>query len=74
MQGDEAEQRETVEILRRSLVKIGPLPLSYSHERDRPADAGPLGMVTNPKSSPDNEACKNRLATLAYEGIEVVIP
>jgi hypothetical protein len=37
-------------------------------------DAGPLGMVTNPKSSPENEACKNWLASLPYKGIEVVIP
>ena len=37
-------------------------------------DAGPLGMVTNPKSSPENEACKNWLSGLAYRGIEVVIP
>jgi hypothetical protein len=37
-------------------------------------DAGPLGMVTNPKSSPENEACKNWLASLAYKGIGVVIP
>ena len=37
-------------------------------------DAGPLGMITNPKSSPENEACKNWLASLAYAGIEVVIP
>ena len=26
-------------------------------------DAGPLGLITNPKSSSDNEACKNLLAT-----------
>ena len=37
-------------------------------------DAGPLGMITNPKSSPENEACKNWLASLAYSGVEVVIP
>jgi hypothetical protein len=37
-------------------------------------DAGPLGMITNPKSSPENEACKNWFATLAYNGVEVVIP
>jgi hypothetical protein len=37
-------------------------------------DAGPLGMITNPKSSSDNEACKNWLAHLAYKGVEVVIP
>ena len=37
-------------------------------------DAGPLGMITNPKSSPENEACKNWLASLAYDGVEVVIP
>jgi predicted nucleic acid-binding protein len=37
-------------------------------------DAGPLGMITNPRSSPENEACKNWLASLAYNGIEVVIP
>lgn len=37
-------------------------------------DAGPLGMITNPKSSPENEACKNWLANLAYNGLEVVLP
>ncbi len=37
-------------------------------------DAGPLGMITNPKSSPENETCKNWLASLAYNGVEVVIP
>ena len=37
-------------------------------------DAGPLGMITNPKSSPENEACKNWLAALAYRGAEIVIP
>jgi predicted nucleic acid-binding protein len=31
-------------------------------------------MITNPKSSPDSEACKNWLASIAYQGIEVVIP
>ena len=37
-------------------------------------DAGPLGMVTNPKSSPENEHCRNWLATLVYKGTQVVIP
>jgi hypothetical protein len=37
-------------------------------------DAGPLGMITNPKSSPENEACKNWLANLAYSGVEIAIP
>lgn len=37
-------------------------------------DAGPLGMITNPKSSPENEACKNWPAGLTYNGFEVVIP
>jgi hypothetical protein len=31
-------------------------------------------MVTNPKSSPENEAWKNWLASLADKGVEVVIP
>lgn len=37
-------------------------------------DAGPLGMVTNPKSSPENEACKNWLSGLSHRGVEIVIP
>ncbi len=37
-------------------------------------DAGPLGMITNPKSSPENEACKDWLANLVSKGAEVVIP
>ena len=37
-------------------------------------DARPLGMITNPKSSPENEACKDWLASLAHNGVEIVIP
>ncbi len=37
-------------------------------------DAGPLGMITNPRSSPENEDCKNWLARLASKGIDIVIP
>jgi hypothetical protein len=37
-------------------------------------DAGPLGMITNPKSSPENEACKNWLPNLVAKGTEVVVP
>jgi predicted nucleic acid-binding protein len=37
-------------------------------------DAGPLGMVTNPRSSPENEACKDWLAHLASRGFDIVIP
>ena len=37
-------------------------------------DAGPLGMITNPKSSPENEACKDWLASLAYSGAQIMIP
>jgi hypothetical protein len=36
-------------------------------------DAGPLGMITNPRSSPENEAC-DWLASLAFNSIEVVVP
>ena len=31
-------------------------------------------MITNPKSSPENEACKDWLESLALKGVEVVIP
>ena len=31
-------------------------------------------MVTNPKSSPENEACKNWLSGLVFKGFEIVIP
>lgn len=37
-------------------------------------DAGPLGMITSPKSSPENEACKDWLAALARRSTAVVIP
>jgi len=37
-------------------------------------DAGPLSMVTNPKSSPESEACKDWLASMANNGAEVIIP
>ena len=31
-------------------------------------------MITNPKSSPENEACKDWLALLISKGVEVLIP
>ena len=67
MHGAETEQRETFAALRRSL------------DEDRPdgyklLDAAPLGMITNPKSSPENEACKNWLASLVHNGADVIIP
>ena len=37
-------------------------------------DAGPLGMITNPKSSPENEECKEWLASLVAKGVDIVIP
>ena len=37
-------------------------------------DAGPLGMITNPRSSPENERCKSWLTVLVQQGTEVVIP
>jgi len=37
-------------------------------------DAGPLGMVTNPKSSSETEECKDWLASLVFRGAEVAIP
>jgi len=36
-------------------------------------DAGPLGMITNPRSSPENEECKNWFASIAAGGINVMI-
>src|SRR5579859_6816875 len=37
-------------------------------------DAGPLGMITNPKSAPENEECKDWVAGAVVKGIEVIIP
>lgn len=37
-------------------------------------DAGPLGLVTNPKASPETLACKNWLEVLLLSGAEVRIP
>jgi hypothetical protein len=37
-------------------------------------DAGPLGVATNPRSSVENELCKNWLSTLVYSGALVIIP
>jgi hypothetical protein len=37
-------------------------------------DAGPLGMITNPRSSPESEECKNWLASTVSSGVEVIVP
>jgi hypothetical protein len=36
-------------------------------------DAGPLGMVTNSRSSLENEECKDWFATLVLKGTQVVV-
>jgi predicted nucleic acid-binding protein len=37
-------------------------------------DAGPLGIVTNPRISPEAEACKEWLTKITARGIDVTIP
>ena len=37
-------------------------------------DSAPLGMVTNPKASPENESCRMWLRTLLSQDVEVIIP
>jgi predicted nucleic acid-binding protein len=37
-------------------------------------DAGPLGLVTNPKGSEDSRRCKAWLAGLAAAGVRVMVP
>lgn len=37
-------------------------------------DAGPLGLVTNPQSTPDNDACNQWLEDLVLQGARVIVP
>lgn len=37
-------------------------------------DTGPLGLVTNPKRSPQSVACAQWLQTLVVRGIRVIVP
>lgn len=37
-------------------------------------DAGPLGLVTNPRATPENQQCKQWLAALTTSGIRVLVP
>ncbi len=37
-------------------------------------DAGPLGLVTNPKLSPQSLACNQWLQSLLLEGVHVLVP
>ena len=37
-------------------------------------DSGPLGMISNPGLNPENEACRDWMATLIRGGATVVIP
>jgi hypothetical protein len=62
MEGDAEEQRETFELLKRSLDE-GPAgePQAVSVSLVVLLDAGPVGMVTNPKSSPQRVRAKRSL-------------
>ena len=37
-------------------------------------DAGPLGLVTNPRLSPQSVACAKWLQTLVIDGVRVLVP
>jgi predicted nucleic acid-binding protein len=37
-------------------------------------DAGPLGLVTNPKRSPQNLACNEWLQTQLRRGVRIIVP
>jgi predicted nucleic acid-binding protein len=37
-------------------------------------DAGPLGLVTNPKNSPQSLACAQWLQALVASGVQVILP
>jgi predicted nucleic acid-binding protein len=37
-------------------------------------DAGPIGLLTNPKRSPANDACARWLQTLANENVRIIVP
>ena len=37
-------------------------------------DSGPLGMVTNPRRSPQSVACAQWLQELVLSGVQIIIP
>jgi predicted nucleic acid-binding protein len=37
-------------------------------------DAGPIGLLTNPKRSPENDACARWLQTLANANVRIIVP
>lgn len=37
-------------------------------------DAGPVGMITNPRATAQNEACRAWVAALLESGLEVMLP
>lgn len=71
MQCDETGQRETFEILWRSLGEDRPQAINSSRERDRTAGCGPLGMVTNEQSAGIDVNPENRRATKAASRLGV---
>lgn len=37
-------------------------------------DTGPLGLVTNPRATPQNDACRAWMTTLARAGVRILVP
>jgi hypothetical protein len=68
MDGDETQQRETFGLLRRSLDEQRPMATSSSNEPDRPTGRRSAWTDYQSTTSPENEACKDWLADLAYPG------
>jgi predicted nucleic acid-binding protein len=55
-------------------MKIVPKATSSFHESDRPAGRGSARNDHQPEEFPRNEARKNWLASIAYNGVAIVIP
>jgi len=37
-------------------------------------DAGPLGLITNPRPQPEAQACKQWLTSLLLDGVQALVP
>jgi predicted nucleic acid-binding protein len=74
LDGNEQEQRETFEYLKRALDESSVFPQALSVSKTVLLDAGPLGMISNPNAVGVNRECYEWMEALVVNGFEVRFP
>ena len=72
--GDEVEQRQTLDALVKAIDEEPLSPRALPAMRLVFLDAGPLGLLTNPRGRPRSDQCRRWVKDVAAAGVRVFVP